>query len=543
MTNLDHLSPLAWIVSNNFVTENQKPLEFQSHRFLIEPYADMHPDIVCMKSAQVGFSVLAILKTFWLAAYGKMNVIYVLPNDNVSKDFVAPKVDALISSNEKLRKLVQNKDSITLKQLGDRFIYYRGAFSEAQAISITADLLVLDEYDRMPKMSVVNTYDSRLQASDYAWRWRFSNPSVPGFGVSELFADSDQRHWIVTCHHCGHKSYMDFDRDMSHNTHYIEKEAETYNCGSCLKELTTADRINGEWVAKYPSRDARHGYWMSQMMAPWVTASRIMEQYRESSPEFFHNFVLGKPYIEADILVDREALLQATTPQTLAKHDVVMGTDNGIEKHYVIGTPNGVFRYGKTESWEELEELFLMYNMKAWVIDANPYPTVPKKLTEKYPGKVFINYYVQDRKSAGIVRWGLKKEAGVVQSDRTKIFDFVAQEIRNKDIQFAMKVSEMEGMIEHWTNMYRVIEEDTNGMQKSKWMTKENRPDHWAHATIYWRTALAKVISGGFSQVVGIPTKSTGLSPHPIIKDSSVPALDINKMVNEASQQRKRGWK
>ncbi len=165
-------TPLAWITLNKFVNENQEPIEFSNHRFMIDFYADTSPDIVSRKSAQVGFSVAAILKSMHEARYGKLNIIYALPTNNVVQDFVKPKVNPLITSNAQIQEIVKD-DSVSLKRVGDRFIFFKGGFSDREAISISGDVLVIDEYDRMPDMGVVNTFDSRLQASKNPKRWRF----------------------------------------------------------------------------------------------------------------------------------------------------------------------------------------------------------------------------------------------------------------------------------------------------------------------------------------------------------------------------------
>lgn len=544
---LEAVSPLAWMNEHNFVTENQKPMEFIKHRFLVQPFNDLHPKQVIMKSAQVGWSVLKNFQAVWIMSQLKYNIIYVLPTKNVVNDFVAPKVDPIINSNPDIAALI-GKDSVSQKRVGDRFIYYKGAFSERDAISISGDVLIVDELDRCLDMGIITTYKSRLQASDVGWEWYFSNPSLPNFGVHEKFLESDQHHWLVTCHECGYEMMMEFFKvEVELPTgkwpvHYIDQERACYACGKCDAELSDKDRMLGRWQAIYPEREWR-GYHVSQMVAPWVPASYLINSYRKDSPEFFHNFVLGLPYIEADILIDRAALLNATAPQKLAMRDVVMGTDNGVEKHWVIGTPNGVTKYGKTESWEELEQMFLMYDMKAWVIDANPYPTEPRRLAKKYPGRVFLNYYVQDRNNMGIIRWGHGDDAAIVQSDRTKILDYVAMQIRNTDLIFAMNVSEMEGMIEHWMNMYRIIEENNAGIPKSKWVTKENRPDHWAHALVYFRIALNKTLEAG-----GTVARSRGPGPDkgkaPVVIDGAIEGIDLTEAIRSTSNTtRKRGYK
>lgn len=485
-------SPLAWVVLNGLVTENQKAIEYDNHRYMIDPMSDMHPEQVWRKSAQLGGSVAMILKSLWLCKYYGINIGYVLPSQNIVKDFVTPKVDPLISSNQQIASIV-SKDSVTLKQVGDRFLYFRGAFSEREAIAISLDLLVLDELDRMPDMNIVNIYDSRLQASDYAWRWRLSNPSAVGFGVDALFTDSDQRHWFVKCTHCNHDWYMDFDHDGV--CHYVDKKKVMYACGKCHKLITDDARRGGRWVAKYPHR-YRHGYWMSQLIVPYVSAKKILEQYEESSPDFFHNFVLGKAYTPSDLIVNREIILRACSPSTIVKTDVVMGVDNGVVKTYVIGNVDGIFAHGQTQSWDEIEQLKLMYNAML-VMDPNPYPTTPKHLVDKYPGSAFICYFKRDTKNLGIVQWGVKENYGTVYADRTKIIDLVAQEKVDRKMLYRERPYDLEDVIAHWNNLYRTTKEEDDGRQISTWLKKEGRQSDYPFAEVYFRIGLSRMINKG----------------------------------------------
>lgn len=535
-------TPIAWALLNGFVTENQKPLEFVRHKFLIDIMADMHPDIVWMKSAQVGLSVASILKVIWLAKYMKMNVIYVLPTNNVVKDFVIPKVDSLISSNPAISAIV-SKDSVSLKQVGDRFIYYRGAFSEREAISLSADALIIDELDRCTDLGVLQTYDSRLQASDYGWRWRFSNPSIPGFGVHELYEKSTQHHWFVRCHHCGHRMFMHYDQDQYYKSHYVNEELRTYACGKCDKALSDEDRTNGEWIAKYKNRP-RKGYWISQLMAPWVKPDYIIEKKYENNPEFFYNFVLGLPYQAADMMLDRQIILNACSTPLIEYDDMVMGTDVGLRKHYVLGNSNGVIKYGDAMDWETLEAMFIANNCRVWVIDANPDQTVPRKLAKKYPGKVFINFYIQDKKNMGIIRWLDGDSRGVVHADRTKIIDHVVMEIQNKDIKFRIPPHDMDEFIYHATNTYRVTETSDYGMSKSSWKVKEGKPDHLLHALVYWRIALSKTMQGsGMIITPNAPGKTKqGFITNQHTKKMEGFHLDLGKMVKDSTKKMKGDW-
>lgn len=486
-------SPSAWTYFNQFVTETQKPVEFGNHRFLIRPFGDLHPDQVIKKSAQVGFSVTAILKSIWLAKYYRLNIIYALPTNDVVKGFVQPKVDTLIASNPAISSLITT-DSVSLKNIGGRFIHFKGTGSQREAISTSADLLVVDEYDRSIDMNVVNTFDSRLQASDFAWRWRFSNPSNVGFGVDALYADSDQMTWFVKCEACNHEWYMDFE--IGDKNHYVDKERRIYACGKCHQELSDHARKRGRWVPKYPNRTYRRGYHIHQMMAPWVTAGRILEQYTESSTDFFHNFVLGTAYTPTDLVVNRESILRACAPSQIPRTDVVMGVDQDASGQYWVAmTPQGVFAYGKTTSWEELERLKLQWNAKV-VCDPAPYPTMPKLLAAKYPD--FFLCYFKDSKGLSLLDW----RGHIVYADRTRLFDIVAAEIAEMKLLFRMRPQELEDYIKDWQNLYRTTEETADGRTKSTWKKIENRKSDLSFATAYARIALTQILASGDTEFI-----------------------------------------
>lgn len=490
---LDELSPLSWALSRGLLNETQKPIEFEKHRFLIEPFADLHPDQVVKKSAQVGFSVTAILKAIWLAKYYKLNIIYALPTNDIIKGFVQPKVDSLITSNPAVRKLLTT-DSVSLKQIGERFIHFKGTGSQREAISTSADLLVVDEYDRSLDMLVVNTFDSRLQASEYAWRWRFSNPSQIGFGVDALYEDSDQMHWFVTCSRCNHEWYMDWEPDGK--VHYVDRESRTYRCGGCKSILRDSDRINGRWVAKYPERTYRRGYWISQLMAPWVSASRIVDQFDESGIEFFYQFVLGKAYTPSDLVVNRETILRACAPSLIPKVGVVLGVDQDASGQYWVAmTSGGIFAYGKTTSWEELEHIKLTYNATV-VCDPAPFPTMPKQLAEKYPDWYLC--YFKESKTLNIIEW----KGSIVYADRTRLLDTVATEITQAKLLFRQRPQELEEYIRDWSNLYRTTVEENDGRSKSTWLKKENRNSDYSFATAYARVALSRQLGAMGSSFV-----------------------------------------
>ena len=301
-------------------------------------------------------------------------------------------------------------------------------------------------------------------------------------------------------------------------------------CFKCGNPYTKDDLRNGKWIKKYKNREIS-GYWLSQLMVPWIPANKIIDDSR-GDQEIFHNFTLGLPYISKDTAVTRESIIRCISPGYNPKTAVAIGVDNGIVKHYVIGNRTGIFEVGTTKDWEKIEELRKRYSA-TMVIDALPYPNTPQKLAEKYPGKVYLHYYQQDRKQIGVVRW----DSRTVRSDCTKIFDAMVAEINARDVTFNLTATEMEEYINHWEQVYRVIEETPLGTMKPKWKTIENRPDHYAHATILWRIALEKTMS--FGGIVRSPQPGDKGGEHPVVsQDGTVKALDLQEVIKKAEKRK-----
>lgn len=534
MASLKWIDPLTFIKDNDIRNENGSPIEFTDHYFLVDPYLDRSPLQAIIKCSQIGWSTLAVNKAIWLAKHESANVIYTLPSKSAVKDFVTPKVDPIIKHNEAYKSLVGSTESVALKSIGDRFIYFRGSWEESAAISISAHVLINDEVDRS-NQKVLRTYKTRLddakrERPDLGFIWQFSNPSIPGFGVDEAWQNSDQKHWFVKCSHCGYEWYLKWPES-------INMETQQYICTQCHGVLSDNDRRYGRWVAKHSGRNIS-GYWISQLMAPWIPASKIIEDSK-GDQQVFYNFTLGLPYISADQNVSRKTITDLISPDTNSMSNVAMGVDNGVVKTVVIGNINGIFKIYETESWEEIENDIRRYKATC-VIDANPYPATPIKLAQKYPGNVFIHYFVQNKKDTNIITWGEGDKQRVVESDRTKIIDMLVAEFVSKDIIFNLRLDQLEQYIYDWTQLYRTTRTSAQGIVVPVWETIEGRRDHYAFASIYWRIALEKTYAMG--GVLRVPQKRSTMGKGVYVDaDQTVPAIDLEELAKRS--QRRKSWK
>lgn len=511
---LDKVSIHAFVQNNNLVTENGKPLDFKTHRYLFDIYRDHSPLLCCIKAGQIGFSTMAIIKTLWLAHNRNINIGYILPTSEMVEKFVGSKVNMMIQENPVLMSWVKDKDSIKQKQLGKNSIFYLGSQTDRSAIMLSLDLLVGDEYDKSPQ-GTLETYDSRLQHSDYKWKWIFSNPTIPDFGVDRFWALSDQKKWHIT-HSCS--SMYVFDEDC------IDYTAEMYRCPKCKEEITREEIRMGEWVATKEGKWS--GYWIPLWVNPMIKASEIAEKKRDKSKEFFANFVAGTPYINPNNALSQK-VLERCLKDTVNSQDprVIIGVDTGHNIHYTLMNQQGVFYHGYCQSvaenptpnydpYDEIERRMNQFAGSIVVADQGGDLIGIRKLQAKYPGRVFLCWFVKETRNQQIIRWGENEEYGKVLVDRNRAVQMCVDEVTDQRFVFNGTQEEWQPYFNHWLNIYRVKEiqgQDENDPQYGwRWVWKRKGPDHWMMSTVYARVGMDK-----YSQASAMIIGDTGLEDIP----------------------------
>lgn len=484
-----------WLKLYGIKNEDGGLLDFKDHLFLVQPYEDTSTKLCVMKAAQIGFSTMAILKTLWMAKNQKINIIYTLPTATDVNDFVGGKVNRMISQNPILQEYTADKDTIEQKQVGQNLISYRGTWLEKAAIMVSADLLVIDECDRS-KQTVVSQYASRLQHSNYKGEWYFSNPSVEGNGVSRYWIRSDQKHWFICCSSCLREQFLDWPTS-------IDTTRRCFVCQYCSKELSKEDRRVGRWISKFKNKEYS-GYWISLLMAPWITADEIIKYYETKSAEYFANFVLGLPYVGEGNQVTPDIIYRNCTSDINSQERIVIGCDSGLKKHYVLGNKDGIFYAGIAQDWSEIDSLLGKYERSIAVIDALPDLTEPRRMRERYPGRVFLCNYVKDRKTYQIITWGKHEEAGNVKVDRNRGLQMVIDDFANRKIPLQGTRDDWAEFQSHWDTLYKITELDSLGIPTFRWESSSGL-DHWCHASLFWRVGMDKFKNEGGKIFSGEP--------------------------------------
>lgn len=499
--------------------EKGDPIEFFSHPFLLDIYNDNTPLLTVMKAAQVGMSTCQILKNHRDAKDQKMDIIYTLPTDQDVRVFVGGKVNRIIANNPEMIADVADKDSIEQKQVGNSMIYFRGTWTKKAAIMVTGDRLVHDEKDSS-KLDVIADYQARLQHSKFKQTHTFSHPSLPETGVHADWLKSDQKHWHVTCRHCHYEQVMRWNTENP-KIMSVDMVKRIFICKRCRKDIGDAERATGRWIAKYPEMTGKHsGYWVPLLICPWVSASEIIDKFKnpDTTSEFFYTKILGLPYADASSKLLRDSFFKNLTGSSHAPTSderVVMGIDTGLRLDYVLGDKRGLFYHGDCDDYGELDTLMEKYPKMIAIIDQGGDLIGSRKFYERWPGRVYLCMLAGDRKTKELVKWSKKDEHGAVTADRNRMIQLVVDEFRNGRIPVHGTQEDWFDYWLDWNNLskIKVLDPDTNQVKGYKWVRSGR--DHKALATVFWRIGMQKFIGMGDIVVptIHIKTNSYMLNP------------------------------
>lgn len=541
-------SPALWVLKHKIKNEVGMPIEFTKRKFLFDIYNDLSPHQVLWKPPQIGATVMNTLKSFWIAAKLKRQIIYTLPTQSDVQDMVGGSINRIIAQNPILMNLVKDHDTVEQKQVGEAMIFYRGTFTAKQAMMIPSGLNVHDECDASDPQVIVQ-YETRLQAQeDGGWRWYFSHPSLAGHGVDVYWAKSDQKQWHVTCDN-GHSEFMEWPES-------VDVEREAYVCKTCQVILSDEQRVNGIWKNKdgvaWDEKIAGgyefSGWHASQLMIYNKTAKDIIKSFNDplKDKQYFYNYVLGMPYIGSDDRIEPSVVLRNCVDTPNDYYDpndrVIIGADTGHDIHYVLMNKQGVFLYGhETEitatkdPYDKIREYLNRFSRKHGyqdsiaVFDQGGDLIGVRKLKAEYPGRVFLCYFRKDRQSDNYVDWGKDEEYGTVRVDRNRQMTLMVEQLRDTGrIRLNGTKEDWTDFASHFGNIYRekILTKDTphkddKTLYGQEYVWKRNSEDHYCFALLYAIVGFQRY-EGQQAIVFSTNNVWTGIPKAPIVEDGGV---------------------
>jgi len=461
------------------------PLDFRRFPFQRELYAKTSamPEVVIKKAAQVGISAYLVRWVIYWADTHGFSALYVFPKKRQLADFSDMRVRALIHASPYLRSRVPTGGVLNkmLKQVGRGQIYFRGSETLDDLDGIDADILAFDEYDTLTHAHIPDA-ERRLGSSLRRMIRRVGVPSVPGYGISQRYDESDQRVWHVRCSACGEQQPITWEN--------VDESGLRRVCRRCKRQRL--DLSSGEWVATYADRSVR-GYHVSRLMVPDTDMALMVAESKKREPSAqraFHNKDLGQEFLPEGsgltLAAIRAAQRDYPMPDFYAGNNIVtMGVDPASERNIAVrisehlsdGTKCALF-IGEVSTFKALDELMERYRVDMAAIEDMPERRSARGFANRFPGRVYLAHYAITERADPIQVDDDRKVAAI---PRTEALDAVIQELRTG--QNLLPRNLPPGYEDQLQSPARLIEESSRGDPRARYVKRG--PDDYAHAEVY----------------------------------------------------------
>lgn len=526
-----------------------KPYSFKDHEYQIEIIKDTRSRIDVQKCSQVGASEMGVQKCLAImAVMNYVRVMFSLPTKEMANTFSKDRFDGAIEQSDFYDGLVAaGGNAAGQKKLGTNMLYVIGTFGSKSAISVPAEFIFSDEVDFSNDV-VLGKLNSRLrhaksvdEKGNRGFRFRFSTPTVEGYGINEGFSAGDQRYYMCKCEHCEHwvlpdyftdfvipgyeRSMAEFTVDDLRNDRFDTDNA-WIKCPNCARNLFSSliNPARRSWVAKLSER-WDHSYQVFPWDVPkYNTPPAIIKQFADYPlTSDFMNFVIGLPFMDAEnsFITSKEWKDKTCTVDmwifglVAAQAPTVGGMDIGKTCHLFVKVKVGkgwhVVWMEKLKNTKEepaaprVIERFDYYRMTKLCIDAGPDITLVNQLVAARSGIQAVVYTTV----SGIVPVLETKAGDVINADRTKTLTLTLKDHNSGNTFYPKQQDLKDELFEHFKTTKKIRERNADGEMKERFV-KDKKSDHWVHAANYAKIAeLTIEYHGSHSQALGPYTVTT----------------------------------
>lgn len=479
-------------------THKNKEITFKDLNYLKGLYTDKSDKIVVQKGTQMRISEWLVQKGIYKAMKGRA-VFYVLPTWEMKNRVVKDRFDRSIMYTPYYQRIIRSgmhdkqAESSSLKHILNGSITFVGSNTPVAFISTPADVLIIDERDSCNQENLIMAKE-RLGASDNPEEIQVGNPTIPNFGITEEYENSDKKQWVVKCSNCGKYIFFDFFKHVvKYTTEYCYVLDENWTrldnnlnpiCDKCNKPF---DRfVDGEWIAENKNIIIS-GYRIGKEFSPTSSLTQLVQNFsrgllNDGEMQRFYNSDLGLPYISKGAKIDESILDDCIDNYNLPDGCVntcVAGVDVGSVFHVTIGEiiPDKIklVYINSLQNPEDIIDVFRRYNVKCFVVDAMPETRISKRLILSH--KVGFMCYYSDAKGDMTV----EKTRRIVNANRTASLDGIKEMLLTKTIILPQNARSIQDFYSHMTCSIRVYSEDKN---RYDWV-HGNAPDHYFHAFNY----------------------------------------------------------
>ena len=532
----------------DFITEHTyirgARFDFHGHEYQRKILEDQSQNIVILKSAQIGISEmsarLALAKAVLINGF---STIYTLPAASAAQNFMKTRIDPVVNSSPYLSELVsKDVDNSSVKRFGESYVYLKGAQVDRQAISVPADMIVMDEVDNS-NQDVLTLFESRLIHSKYALTVKLSTPTIPGYGIDLAYKQSRRSLNMCKCNHCNEWFYPDYfehvripgftdELDKITKRHFADagfKWTEAYvACPKCglAADLTPAHR---EWVVENPDENfPAAGYRVSPFDCPTIikTSALVKSSTEYERKQDFYNQRLGIPMEDKETSLSKDELDSCIISEYPGGgFSYVFGLDMGMTCWMTIAAvlPDNTLIIVKVvaiplfQVVEEVPKLVRQYKCRMGVADHQPYTETIYRLQQVLTN-MFAGIYLNNARNIDLFKVrDQEKDSDKAQETvrqvsiaRDKVFDLIMLMLRSGHI---LKVSDEHDDLwkDHLTDQKR-LREFRDEELVFVWK-KATGMDHMHHSLLYALIAsrMLGVASGSQVNLPLVFTFKTGL--------------------------------
>ena len=500
----EDLSILDWVKRVNL---GAGPFQVVGHEYQIPMLQDDAVRQVYKKGAQMGVTEVNILKSMHGLISGRypQGVLYLFPTVNDVTDFSKGRFSPLLDDNPEIADLVRNTDSVSVKRIRKSMLYLRGARAtgriegikktSSSLKGIPVDRIVFDEVDEMDP-AMIDLALERLSHSKVKEEAYLSTPSIPDFGISKLYDESDQRIWMIKCQKCGAETCLEIE--FPNCLLELPEGRVIRVCKNCRNEIFSKD---GFWVAQYPSRSQDLvGWWISQLNSVYVDPGKVLKAFREPPNRNlaeFYNSKLGLAYISADNRLAVQDVYSCCGQEAMSmnhKGPCAMGVDVGSLLNVVVGfKPKEkvlqIIYIARVSSFNDVHDIAQRFNVRYAVIDMEPELRKAREFAQAEHYPVFLCDY-QDHVVTGPV-WDEEKR--VVKVNRTDICDATHDLVSSSGfLVLPRRSEELDLFAKQVCNAAKVLQEDQETGSR-EYRYRKLGEDHYRHALNYFYLATRRI--------------------------------------------------
>lgn len=243
-------------------------VSFAGREWQIQIMNDMRPNIVIRKPSQKGLTwllerfVFALLMRYRDKPYKYKDhtgiersrfpeAIYSFETSTKASSWSKVRLKKIKDDNIHVRDALKigETDSALLMKLGRCALHLVGRATISGVLSISGDIVIIDEKDRDENPAVASQIGSRTLESVFmntpstkGVTRETSTPEVSGAGISLQYEESDEAEWAITCVECGTEQIMTYPESIGN---FYEKGDEPF------KDPETGYALLPFWKCKY----------------------------------------------------------------------------------------------------------------------------------------------------------------------------------------------------------------------------------------------------------------------------------------------------